>query len=606
MTTYSIAAPDGKTYTIEGPKGATQEQVQAEVLKQHPNAGNPPEKGNMFTQSAEDIQYDPVSGVPLNTSSYGSSTGTDKGLVGQATDYSRKALTTAAALPINVATGVAKNVGGLAQTFNRYFGGESQKGNLSKPEEMLNAINQIETGTQQQAGSPNLLKGASMVGQAAPYLAGGSALQIGKIPSYVTNIGRGITEGFVSGLATPEELGLTPEQFRSEKNKNIAIQSALGGAFPAIGESYKALRGAKLTPQMEAAVAEARQAGYNVPPTQAGGGVINRLLEGLAGKASTLQEASVRNQDVTSKLAKQSLGLSEDTFLTPDLLKSIRDNAGQAYENLKLSGTVKTSPKFIQALDNIKPYQDAVRAAKDFPDEAANPIIKVIDSLKRPNFDVNSAVSKINLLRNDADIAFRKGDTALAKANKDASQVLENTIENHLANTNQTQLLDKFRDARKLIAKSYEVEKAMNAKTGSVNAQKLASRLQSGKPLTDELKQIAEFGLAFPKAAQTSEKIGGTIGLSPLDYTVAGLTGAGSYLGGEDKGTTALNAAIALGVRPAARKAVLSDFMQNRLVQQQAAPAGIIRQALPSYDEAKQLAKLLVMQRSGSSSEKKK
>jgi hypothetical protein len=292
------------------------------------------------------------------------------------------------------------------------------------------------------------------------------------------------------------------------------------------------------------------------------------------------------------------LGLPEDTVLTPEVLKAVKDKAGQAYENLKLSGTVKTSPKFIEALDNIKPYQDAMQAAKDFPDEVANPIIKTIDSLKRPNFDVNSAVSKINLLRNESDKAFRLGDTALAKANKDASQVLENTIENHLANTKQTDLLDKFREARQTIAKTYEIEKAMNVKTGSVNAQKLAARLQAGKPLSGELKDIAEFGLAFPKAAQTSEKIGGTIGISPLDYTVAGLTGGASYLGGEDKETSALRAAIALGLRPAARKAVLSDFMQNRLMQQQGRQivAQGAKQALPSSQEAQQLAKMLLMQ----------
>lgn len=38
MTTYSISAPDGKTYQIEGPAGATQDQVQAEVVRQHPEA----------------------------------------------------------------------------------------------------------------------------------------------------------------------------------------------------------------------------------------------------------------------------------------------------------------------------------------------------------------------------------------------------------------------------------------------------------------------------------------------------------------------------------------------------------------------------------------
>ena len=559
-----------------------------------------PEQGNMYTQGAQDIQYSPE-GTPLTTSSYGSApTG--------GTDYARQTLTTAAALPINVATGVAKNAGGLAQTVNRYFGGESSQGNLSKPEEFLNAINQIETGTQQQAGSPNLLKGASMVGQTAPYLATGG--RIGAIPSFVNtakNVGQGALIGGASALATPEEIGLTPEQFREAKNKNIGIQTALGGAFPIAGElvskTVNALRGTKLSPQMQTAVSEARDLGYTVPPTQAGGGIVNRLLEGIAGKASTLQEASVRNQAITDNLAKKSLGLAEDTILSPEVIKSVRDTAGKAYENLKLSGTVKTSPKFIQALDDIKPYKDAMQAAKDFPEELANPIIKTIDSLKRPNFDVNSAVSKINLLRNDADLAFKQGNSALGKANKDASKVLENTIENHLANTKQTDLLNKFKEARTLIAKTYEIEKAMNATTGTVNASKLANRLQQGKPMSEELKDIAKFGQAFPKASQVPERIGGTIGISPLDVTAAGATYGGSLLSGENQGSSGLHGLAVLLARPVARKAVLSAPMQNRLIQQQAAPAGPIRQALPSYDEAQQLAKMLIMQRLGSTSE---
>ena len=39
--------------------------------------------------------------------------------------------------------------------------------------------------------------------------------------------------------------------------------------------------------------------------------------------------------------------------------------------------------------------------------------------------------------------------------------------------------------------------------------------------------------------------------------------------------------------------------MQNRLVQQQIASPGAIRNALPSYEEQKQLAKLLLMQSAG-------
>lgn len=39
MPTYSIKAPDGNTYEIEGPAGASDERVRTEVMRQHPNSG---------------------------------------------------------------------------------------------------------------------------------------------------------------------------------------------------------------------------------------------------------------------------------------------------------------------------------------------------------------------------------------------------------------------------------------------------------------------------------------------------------------------------------------------------------------------------------------
>lgn len=51
MPTYKIKAPNGKTYTVAGPAGATDEQVRAEVLRQHPDAaGKPKEKPTSFFQ----------------------------------------------------------------------------------------------------------------------------------------------------------------------------------------------------------------------------------------------------------------------------------------------------------------------------------------------------------------------------------------------------------------------------------------------------------------------------------------------------------------------------------------------------------------------------
>ena len=224
MPVYSIAAPDGNTYKIDGPTGATQDQVVSEVLKQHPTAGKPPEKGNMYTQSAEDIQYSPE-GIPLNTSSYGSApTG--------ATKSAQQALTSTVSLPVNVATGIAKAPAALAQMYDKYIGGGKNGDN------MVNAINQIEKGTQAQMGDVGsaVNQVGSAVGQAAPYMGMGTT---GMIPSFAQKVAQGVGMGALSGALTPEETNLSPEEFKNAKAQNVGIQSTLGGAFPVVGQVLK-------------------------------------------------------------------------------------------------------------------------------------------------------------------------------------------------------------------------------------------------------------------------------------------------------------------------------------------------------------------------------
>jgi hypothetical protein len=187
----------------------------------------------------------------------------------------------------------------------------------------------------------------------------------------------------------------------------------------------------------------------------------------------------------------------------------------------------------------------------------------LVQSLKSPSFDASSAVEKIKQLRTSADDAFRTGNSDIGRASKKAADAIEGALETHLSKTNQTDLLSKFRDARQLIAKTYTIEKAANTTTGTVDAKKLAAQLQRGKPLSGELKSIAQFSQAFPKASQATEAMGSLPQLSPLDYA-AGLLGGVSTTGG-------LGAAAILA-RPALRAAALSSPVQNRLIQGTAAP----------------------------------
>jgi len=436
----------------------------------------------------------------------------------------------------------------------------------------------VETGEAMLEGAKNVAPISATAGQIGSYLipftaaqkattAVGNipqvARQIGQLPSFARAVGQQATIGGTLGY------GLTPD--KENREQAATFGTLTGAATPFLEKAVRGtvnfLRGTPPSQGTMQAAREAQEAGYVIPPTQVKPSLVNRLLEGTAGKISTAQNASFRNQQVTNQLAAKSLGLPEDTVISPEILANLRTTAGKAYENLGATGTIKTSPKFNQALDDIKVYKDAKIAEAQFPTGKANPIIETIDSLRSPSFDVSSAISKINVLRNDADIAYRTGDKALGKANKEASQVLENTIENYLANSKQTDLLQKFKDARQLIAKTYSVENALNQTTGSIDAKKLAAQLAKGKPLSGELKQSAQFAQAFPTATQTTERMGSIPQISPLDVGGAALTSGGAYFAGGEAATP-LGFATLLA-RPTLRAAALSKPVQSRLTNQQ-------------------------------------
>ena len=53
MPIYQIDAPNGKTYRIEGPPGASQDEVIAAILQQNPAAGNPPPETSFLGEAKE-------------------------------------------------------------------------------------------------------------------------------------------------------------------------------------------------------------------------------------------------------------------------------------------------------------------------------------------------------------------------------------------------------------------------------------------------------------------------------------------------------------------------------------------------------------------------
>lgn len=316
----------------------------------------------------------------------------------------------------------------------------------------------------------------------------------------------------------------------------------------------------------DATLLAGRDAGYVVTPSQAGaGGVVNKVLEGLGGKIKTQQAASVKNQAVTDSLVRKSLGLADDAPLTTETLNGVRQQAGQVYETLRGLGTVQADADFKLALANATKQSQG--ASRSFPGLVKrNPVDDIVQALDKPNFDAGDAVDAVRLLRDQADSFYSAGDKANGKAVKGIATALEDSLERAAQNSNQPGLVNAFRDARKLIAKTYTVQNALNQGAGTINAQKLASQLAKGKPLSGELKKVAEFSQAFPKATQSGVDVPA---FSPLDVFSGGL-GAGL-------GSPTMIAATAS--RPVARSLVLNQGYQRAMVNAPSYEVGLLPRA---------------------------
>ena len=517
--------PDGRIARFEVAEGTTPEQAQAMIAEQVATSASPMSFGQTGGGAA--------TGRPINRGQLNVQA-TPRPLESAMAGFT-KSMVDVPVGAAQLATGGNLGTSQLAQRLGQQAG-EYQE------------ANPISYGTGRVAGVVAPAMGASNI--------------IGQIPSFAKApmLAQNIGMGTALGAMTPEETGKTGTDLYKEQAKQGLIGGTLGAALTPIQKLIGALRGPEQTPQMAGAVQKARDVGYVIPPTQARGSIINRALEGTAGKISTAQNASARNQEVTNKLVSKSLGLPENEMLTPEGLNNIRTIAGKAYENIENIGTIKPSKEYMEGLNQIaiKP----LKAQAGFPNAKPSPIIDLADSLKSDAFDGSAAIAKIIDLRDAANTAYASNQKLLGNANKKAANLLEDEIERHLKTSGQEAMLNEFRNARQLIAKTYTVEKALNPVSGNVDAKSLARELKKGKPLTEELKTAAEFATQFPKATQTLESMGSLPQTSPLDIAATGVASA----------LTSPAALAGLAVRPGARAAALSNPVQNRLIQGQITP----------------------------------
>ncbi len=486
MPTYRITAPDGRTFDVTG-DGSAQDAL-AHVQQQYGHQAPAPEAAPDPSAGGGTLSIGPLD-TGIKTPQ-----GVDRFLSGAG-----KAM-------VDVGRGVGQMVG---------------------------LVDKEDVAESRALDAPLMNTGAGKVGN----IAGGVATAVPTlaIPGANTVAGAGLV-GAAFGAAQPTVEG-------ESRLKNAAVGGATGAAAQYLGGKVSQWAGKKLSERAAAAstkeaqnavrdatLKEARQAGYVVPPSTTNPTITNRVAESVAGKAQTQQIASVKNQQVTNRLARRALGLGDDAPLTKETLNAVRSKAGGVYRAIEAAGEIATDDSYVDDLARIASSVDEV--AKDFPDLNLNnneEVTKLVDGLLREKFSSKGAIEATKQLRkaasgnlsgiNAADPAKR----ALGYAQRDAAAAIEDQMIRHLEASGKGGLAKAFDDSRKLIAKTYSVESALNEGSGNVVARLLGGQLKKGKPLSGELETIAKFAQAFGKSAQ---EITDSPGVSAVDAIVGGVGGS--------------------------------------------------------------------------------
>lgn len=444
----------------------------------------------------------------------------------------RSLITGATALPTLLAEGVAAPLRAL--TGGRYFPSPSATLQRTMTEaglpEPANAVERLSTNvTSALAGGGTTQAVASA---AQPISIAGQGIRdllLQQPARQLAAAGTGAASSTVAG-----ELGAGPI--------GQTVAGVAGSMVPFVPQMVRGIPRPEVQ-QVRESAANAREAGYVLPPSQAEPNLINKTLGGFSGQARTEQAASLKNQAVTNTLARKAIGVGDDIPLNQSTLERVRSEASAPYR--EIAGISSSAKQYLE-------------------------------DLKTARTDASGYYKAYGRTAHPEDL--KKAQVFLAEATR-----LENLIESFAKALNRPKLVDELRAARTKIAKTYEIENALNVDTGNVDARILGRARDRGAPLSAELKQIGSFANAFDRAAQSPDGKTPPF-ISPIDAAVSTAPLIASAMSG-NPWIASLSAIPFL--RPAVRSAILSGPYQsmmatpnlNSLARPDAAALGLLNSA---------------------------
>jgi hypothetical protein len=373
----------------------------------------------------------------------------------------------------------------------------------------------------------------------------GEAATAAKLPPYMP------TTGLISGTqAAAGETGIA----RAARAGRIAEERS--------AESYAR------APMIEAAQ-EANRLGIALNPAISNPTLSNQLRVQLANNTQLNARLVRENELKWNDIAKRELGIDPREQLTSKTYAAVRERIAGPYREVEQIGRLMPDDAVTARIRAIQPPDvigggDAAAAVAKLIDEALVDIDKGLTSKK--------ALDSIKQMRSEAQDIYR-GDKIepIERATADAKIGIANALEQLVdMNVKDPTLLDRFRDARTLLAKSYTYENATDLATGRVNPVTIAKILGKDDTMTGDIAAIGRIAANFPEVSSSKpssflQKAVPTITRSGMGGTLGYVVGP--TLGLEPSLAAALGAATGeLGGRYMSKRIVSPEFQARSAV----------------------------------------
>lgn len=317
-------------------------------------------------------------------------------------------------------------------------------------------------------------------------------------------------------------------------------------------------------PELTGRVKNARTADLKVLPSEAGGGVIARTLEAAGGKPLKEKFAQA-NEATTSKLTREDTAMGGE-INAKNADARVSELAG-VYDEMASLGKLKRDAQLDSALAKVR-----ARAGKDMKrDVAIDELVDTYEALA-DGADAAQVVETIKNKRMDAKAnasapvgeQVKAADKNMADAELALTEALEDWLGRAGETAGKTDLVERFRTARKEIAKTRTAQRATRA--GRTSAKDLEKAKQEGAPLAERMGLAADSAEYFPESMADVRP--GVAAADVSDSLFGWLKSAGSN-----------------AVAPVASKILQSDWYQNRL-----GTAGDVTKLPDYFDQSPKLA----------------